>query len=526
MSPPAAHRAAARLVQDFLEASARAHPDKVALVCRPRRVTYGWLDAEANALARALRSGGVGRGDRVVLFADNTVELVVALFAAYKAGAVPIVANPLTRAEKLAWYLRDSRATALVTELNHAAVVREAAPRSAHLKRVVVAGDGDVAGLGELGPLVVRWSDAVAEGRKTPGPPPCETLDVDLATIIYTSGSTGEPKGVMLTHQNMQAAALSISTLLGLHEGDVVLSALPLAFNYGLYQVLLTFRAGGCLVLERSFAYPQQVLHALQEERVTGFPGVPTMFALLGEQKNLGDFDLSSVRFVTNTAAALTERHVATLERAFPKARIFSMYGLTECKRCTYLPPEDLHRKPGSVGLAIPNTELWLVDEQDRRLGPNQVGQLVIRGATVMKGYWEKPKETAERLRPGPVPGELVLYTGDLCRLDDEGYLTFVGRMDDIIKSRGEKVAPVEVERALMSVPGVREVIVSGVPDPILGQAVKAWVALEPGSPHTEKSLQREVAKRLESFMVPKYVELRAELPKTAMGKLTRQGLS
>lgn len=523
MRPPSTHWPATRLVQDFLEDGARRHPDKVALVCRPRRVSYGWLDEEANALAHALRAGGVVRGDRVVLYGDNTVELVVALFATYKAGAVPIVANPLTRADKLAWYLADARATALVTERNHLPVVAEAAPRSTHLRCVVVAGDGT---LPALGAPVMAWAEAVAQGRKTPGPPPREALDVDLATIIYTSGSTGEPKGVMLTHQNMHAAALSIGTLLGLASDDVVLSALPLAFNYGLYQVLLTFRAGGCLVLERSFAFPQQVLQVMAQERVTGFPGVPTMFALLGEQKNLGDFDLSSVRFVTNTAAALTERHIATLERGFPKARIFSMYGLTECKRCTYLPPEDLHRKPGSVGIAIPNTELWLVDEHDRRLGPNQVGQLVIRGATVMKGYWDKPKETAERLRPGPLPGELVFYTGDLCRLDDEGYLTFVGRMDDIIKSRGEKVAPAEVERALMSVPGVREVIVSGVPDALLGQAVKAWVALDPGSTHTEKSLQREVARRLESFMVPKFIELRADLPKTAMGKLTRQGLN
>jgi acyl-coenzyme A synthetase/AMP-(fatty) acid ligase len=201
------------------------------------------------------------------------------------------------------------------------------------------------------------------------------------------------------------------------------------------------------------------------------------------------------------------------------------MYGLTECKRCTYLPPADVARKPTSVGIAIPNTELWIVDENDQRVGPDVVGQLVIRGATVMRGYWEKPEATAKKLRPGPLPGELVLYTGDYCRLDDEGYLYFVGRMDDIIKSRGEKVAPKEVENALMNVTGVKEAAVIGVPDEILGQAVKAFVVLEAGATLDERQLQRECQQRLENFMVPKFITLVPELPKTSTGKIKKTGL-
>ena len=213
------------------------------------------------------------------------------------------------------------------------------------------------------------------------------------------------------------------------------------------------------------------------------------------------------------------------LRELFPQARIYSMYGLTECKRCTYLPPEDIDRKPTSVGIAIPNTELWLVDEDGNRVGPNQVGQLVIRGATVMRGYWEKPEATAKKLKPGPLPGELVLYTGDYCRLDDEGYLYFVGRMDDIIKSRGEKVAPKEVENVLYNIPGVREAAVIGVPDDILGQAVKAFVVLEHGVALTTKDIQRECQAKLENFMVPKYVEIVADLPKTTTGKIKKTDL-
>jgi acyl-CoA synthetase (AMP-forming)/AMP-acid ligase II len=229
---------------------------------------------------------------------------------------------------------------------------------------------------------------------------------------------------------------------------------------------------------------------------------------------------------VTNTAAALPVKHILMLRDIFPQAQIFSMYGLTECKRCSYLPPEDLARKPTSVGIAIPNTELWVVDEHDRRLGPGEIGQLVVRGATVMRGYWGKPEETAKKLRPGPLPGEFVLYTGDLCKFDDEGYLYFVGRTDDIIKSRGEKVAPKEVENAIVSIEGVREAAVVGVEDPLLGQAVKAFVVLEEGASLSEKDVQRECQKRLENFMVPKHVAFVPELPKTDTGKVKKTGLA
>ncbi|MBL8935356.1 MAG: long-chain fatty acid--CoA ligase, partial [Archangium sp.] len=262
------------------------------------------------------------------------------------------------------------------------------------------------------------------------------------------------------------------------------------------------------------------------DEKVTGFPGVPTIYAVLAEMKQLKDFDLSAISFVTNTAAALPVKHITMLRDLFPQARIYSMYGLTECKRCTYLPPKDIDRKPTSVGLAIPDTELWIVDENDQKVGPNVVGQLVIRGATVMKGYWEKPQATAEKLKPGPVPGEFVLYTGDLCRLDEEGYLYFVGRSDDIIKSRGEKVAPKEVEGAIMNIPGVKEAAVVGVPDEILGQAVKAFVVLEQGVTMTEKDIMKECQKRLENFMVPKLVAFLDELPKTTTGKIKKTGLA
>ncbi|PBC19646.1 AMP-dependent synthetase [Mesorhizobium sp. WSM4311] len=510
------------LLHDYLAHSAGRLGDKVALVCGKQRVTYGELEARANAIATDLAASGVARGDRVMIFADNTVETVVSFWAVLKANAVVCIVNPLTKSDKLDYLLNDCLPAALITDAHLHSIFREPARSCPSLLRTIVSGSIDDDELSRL-PQAIRWDIAVAAGD---APPARRCIDIDLAAIIYTSGSTGEPKGVMLTHRNMMTACASIASYLELAEDEVILNVLPLAFDYGLYQMVMAFRTGARLVLERSFAFPAQVLGLIRQEGVTGFPGVPTIFAALSELKSLKDQDFSSIRYVTNTAAALPLKHILMLRELFSSARIYSMYGLTECKRCTYLPPEDLARKPLSVGIAIPNTEMWIVDEHDRRVGPGVVGQLVIRGATVMKGYWGKPEATARKLKPGPLPGEQVLYTGDYCRMDAEGYLYFVSRGDEIIKSRGEKVAPKEVENVLMDIPGVREAAVIGVPDELLGQAVKAFVVMENGRTIGEKQLQMECQKRLENFMVPKSIVVVASLPMTDTGKLKKTALS
>jgi acyl-CoA synthetase (AMP-forming)/AMP-acid ligase II len=367
---------AAPLLHDYLSHSARRLGDKVALVCTKRRVTYRDLEERSNALAHALIKSGVARGDRVIVFADNTVEAVVSFWAALKASAVASIVNPATKADKLQFLINDCRPAALITE----ARLRDtwfAPSRSHHVKRIIVAGERGDNNLRD--PRILSWDDALALGDRSA--PARKCIDIDLAAIIYTSGSTGDPKGVMLTHRNMLSAAASISGYLELREEDIILNVLPLSFDYGLYQMIMAFLRGARLVLERSFAFPAQTLRLMVEEGITGFPGVPTIFAILAEMKSLKDYDLSRLRFVTNTAAALPLKHIAALKEMFPHARIFSMYGLTECKRCTYLPPEDLERKPASVGIPIPNTEMWIVDENGCRVPPNTIGQLVIRGA-------------------------------------------------------------------------------------------------------------------------------------------------
>ena len=479
------------------------------------RVTYEELETMANRMANVLERHGVKRGDRVVLFLDNSVEAVAGVFATLKAGAVFSPVNPTTKADKLAYVLNNCRATAVVTHGRLLGTVAEAVQQAPSVAAVLVAGEEKPAVRGGVG-LSQAMQSAPAVSPANPG------IDIDLAMLIYTSGSTGFPKGVMMTHQNIVHAATSITTYLENTPQDIILSVLPMSFDYGLYQVLMSVKMGATVVLEKSFAFPNMVLQKLTQERVTGFPLVPTMAAILLQMKNLLPGSFPHLRYITNTAAALPPAHIQRLQELFPTTRIYSMYGLTECKRCTYLPPEQLKSRPGSVGRAIPNTEVYVVDDQGRRVGPGEVGELVIRGGHVMKGYWENPTATDRVLRPGPHPWEKVLYSGDLFKTDEEGFLYFVGRKDDIIKTRGEKVSPKEVENVLYAMPGVREAAVVGVPDPILGMAIKAVIVpAEPGA-IAEQDVLRHCAQHLEDFMVPKSVEFRSELPKTSTGKIRR----
>jgi acyl-CoA synthetase (AMP-forming)/AMP-acid ligase II len=329
----------------------------------------------------------------------------------------------------------------------------------------------------------------------------------------------------MLTHANMVAAATSITTYLENVEDDIILNVLPLSFDYGLYQVLMGIKVGATVVLERSFTYPHAVMSKVVEERVTGLPLVPTMSAIL-LQMDLAAYDLSHLRYVTNTGAALPTEHISGLREKLPHVRIFSMYGLTECKRVAYLPPEEIDRRPSSVGKAMPNVEVYVADDRGQPMGPGEVGELMVRGSNVMKGYWELPEETRRVLKPGRLPNETVLATGDLFRMDEEGYLYFVGRKDDIIKSRGEKVSPKEVENVLYRHPRIAEAAVVGVFDEILGQAVVAVIAPKDGCELAEKDVLRHCTKHLEDFMVPQSVHIRPALPKTPNGKIDKKNLA
>lgn len=506
-------------LQDLLLASSSRHPQRIALVSGSRRLSYGELAGQAAALAATLAASGVKAGDRVLLFAQNGVEFAVAFWAVLMAGGVACPIHPATPAAKFAWYLDDTQASALVADASTLGPAMAPALRSRSLLCTVLAGEVEAGAAAAL-PGCVTFAAAVAPRAASPLP---RSGRADLAALLYTSGSTGVPKGVMLGHANMLAAAAAIQAYLGYRENDVVLAALPMSFDYGLYQMILAFAAGARLLVEPSFQLLPQVVARMARERVTVFPGMPTVFALLAQFTRLASYDLSCVRLVTSTGAPLAAAQVRWLQAALPSAQLYSMYGLTECKRCSYLPPQDLARKPGSVGIPMPGLRFWVVDAQGRQLPADTVGELVVQGPTVMRGYWGDPAATSERLRPG-AQGP-VLHTGDLCRIDADGYLYVVGRMDDMIKSRGERVAPREIEEALLELPGVREAVVVGVPDAVQGQAIKAFVVPATGAAPSEGELRQALRGRIEPRLIPSRIEFRAALPLGPTGKADRAQL-
>ena len=460
----------------------------------------------------------------MAVYLDNSVESVVSVFAILKAGAVFLVVNPTTKGDKLTYILENCRAKGLIMPARKFRTMQEAIAGATHLERVWLTGSTQDEEFPPRRRLVALDPILEAsEGRDTPPPKKC--IDIDLAALIYTSGSTGRPKGVMLTHLNIISAATSITTYLENTPDDIIINLLPLSFDYGLYQVLMAFKVGGTIVLERSFTYPHTVIETIIREKVTGLPIVPTISAVL-LQLDLSPYKFPDLRYISNTAAALPTHHITRLRELFPHVRIYSMYGLTECKRVSYLPPEQIDIRPSSVGRGMPNEEVYIVDEKGQRVPPGVVGELVVRGSNVMKGYWELPVETEERLKPGPFPGEKVLYTGDLFRMDEEGYLYFFGRKDDIIKTRGEKVSPKEVEDVIYSLPGIAEAAVIGVTDEVLGQAIRAVVTLREGAHLTEQDVLRHCAERLENFMVPQSVAFVASMPKTGSGKINKRAVA
>ena len=510
------------LVQRFLEQSARKSPDKIALVVGENRLTYATIDEHSNRIASYLRSLGVNRQDRVAIFLDNSAESVIALFGVLKADAIFLMLSPTLKTQKLLYILNDCGIDTIITHSNKNKVVMEAASQSKTLRHIIWVDREKTEYMADDRIGHHNFAEALAATSPSSTVLSSRNIDIDLASVIYTSGSTGNPKGVMLTHLNIVSAATSITTYLENREDDIIMSTLPLSFDYGLYQVLMAFKFGGTVVLERSFTYPYQIINKMIQERVTGFPGVPTIFAIFFGLKNLDKIDFSNLRYITNTAAALPPTHIEKLRNIFPHVKIFSMYGLTECKRVSYLPPDEIDRHPTSVGKGMPNEEVLVVDEAGNQVQPGVVGELVVRGSNVMPGYWGLPEETARVLKPGKYPGERMLYSGDLFKTDEEGYLYFVGRKDDMIKSKGERISPKEIEQCLCAIESVAEAAVIGVPDEILGQAIVAYVRCHDGREISEKQALKYCHSHLEDFAVPKFIRFISSFPKTSSDKIDK----
>lgn len=517
------------LVHDWLRRAARQAPQKTALIHRGTRWSYADLDSCSERCAEALIDLGMRRQDRVAILTGNRPETVIGLYGTLKAGGIFVVLEGGTKARRLRYILENSGARILIARANQASTVKEALEGiSGDFRIIWVDAGNDVAE--QVDAPCLTWDSIFSpETGGNGGAPPARDkfprcIDVDLAALIYTSATTGNPKGVMCTHHNMISAARSIIQYVGNREDDIILDALPLSFDYGLYQVIMAVMFGGTVVLEQSFMYLHDILKCMVEEKVTGFPIVPTMVAMLLKLRDLAGYDLTRLRYLTNTGAALPVQHIRALRQLLPHVRIFSMFGLTECKRVGYLDPDELERRPGSVGRAMPNCEVFVVDENGNDVGPGEVGELIVRGANVMQGYWNDAEMTARVYHPGAYPAARWLYSGDYFRRDAEGFLYFLGRKDDMIKTRGERVSPKEVENVICELEEVAEAAVVGVPDEILGQAIKVFV-VGSGNALTEKDILRHCLNRLEFFMIPKHIEFVASLPRTAHGKVNKREL-
>lgn len=519
------------LVNEFLEHTAAKTPNKEALIFQQQRLTYLELDNFANALGNALIELGLQKPDspgerlllgqtlryrpRVAIYLENSVEAVIAIFGILKAGGIFVLINPQIKARKLAYILNDCQVRFLITDSK---VDLDFQDIHADIEVISIdsqAGDRHLA-------THLFW-DLVDQSSSVP--PQNSSIETDLCSLIYTSGSTGKPKGVMLTHLNMVAAANSITEYLENTCADIILNCLPLSFDYGLYNLLMPFKFGGTVVLEKSFVYPFQLIGLVNKEQVTGLPLVPTIISIFLQVKNLGKYNFSSLRYITSTGQAFPPSHLLRLKELLPQTSIYSMYGLTECKRVLYLPPAQIENRPTSVGKAMPNVEVYLADENGIRIDqPDTVGELMVRGSNVMQGYWNLAEETNQVLHID-AQGNRILRTRDLFKTDWDGYFYFVARTDDLIKTGGEQVSPKEIEDILGELVGVSQVAVFGVDHEFLGQAIKVAVTLASGSILTAADILAYCSAHLEKHMIPKYIEIRQELPKTLTGKINRQEL-
>ncbi|MCC7400730.1 MAG: AMP-binding protein [Chitinophagaceae bacterium] len=511
-----------RLLGEALLNSARNHPTKTAIIVKGESYSYIHLKTKAENLAHHLIKSGVKKGDRVAIYLENSWSSVVSIYGITLAGAVFLVINPQTKSDKLKFILNDSSAKILITTALLKKEFLTAAEETPGLLEIIITGDPAMMN-SALKHRVVDFENATSKiisGIVMPN-----VIPNDLAALIYTSGSTGFPKGVMMTHQSMVFASWSLIQYLRLTEHDRIMLLLPLAFDYGLYQLLMAITTGGTLIIEQSFIFITSILENMQKHKPTVFPGVPTIYAMLIAYAKNNNTSFDYIEKVTNTAAALPAEFTPDLKNIFPNALIFRMYGLTECKRVCYLEPELIDIKPESVGKAIPGTEVFLLSPGGEPVAPGEPGILHIRGPHVMLGYLNREDLSNEMLKPGKLPGERILCSNDWFKMDEEGFLYFLGRNDDIIKTRGEKVSPIEIENVIYAIDGVREAVVFGTPDKVMGESIVAFVTLKDGSTLNEKIIHRTCMAHLESFMVPGKIILIHEMPKSSNGKIDKKEL-
>ncbi len=518
------------LLHHLITQAALRNPQAPALSAGEHTLDYATLEEQVRRTAAGLRALGLARGERVAVYLDKRPETVIALFACSAAGGVFVPVNPVLKAAQVGYILNDCQVRVLITSPERLAALGDTLGECHDLRQVVLTGPAtpppaltgvtlhDWAALGDAPP---------AAGHRC--------IDSDMAAILYTSGSTGRPKGVVLSHRNMVTGARSVAQYLENHPGDTLLAALPLSFDAGFSQLSTAFHAGARVVL-LNYLMPRDVLKAVVRERVTGLTAVPPLWIQLAQldwPESVGEH----LRYIANTGGRMPLDTLQRLRGALPRTRPFLMYGLTEAFRATYLPPEQIDHRPDSIGKAIPNAEVMVLREDGSPCAPHEPGELVQRGALVAMGYWNDPEKTAERFRPLPAraPGrehglvlpEIAVFSGDTVRMDEEGYLYFIGRRDEMIKTSGYRVSPTEVEEILYATQLVGECCAFGLPHDTLGQVIAVIATPRPGSELDADTLLGECRRCMPAYMVPVRIDItQGPLPRNPNGKLDRKQLA
>ncbi len=510
------------LTHHMLRRSAQSRPEHTALVCGSSRLSYAQLDSTVRSLASSLHNTGLMRGQRLAILLEPSIEQTVSIIAANAAQAVFVPIHHSLKPDQITHICSDCQVTALMTTKKRWQELQNHVDLLPSLRFIVLIDDH----FEDINSPIPAYSYQRFSSLASPEPVQDRVIDKDLAGILYTSGSTGKPKGVMLSHANIIAGAEIVSDYLAITEHERILAVLPFSFDAGLNQLTSALLRGATLVISQ-FRFARDVIAELKREHITGLAGVPPFWNLFVQPSSgLSKADLPDLRYITNTGGAMPQSTLALLRSGLPDVQVFLMYGLTEAFRSTYLPPEQLDHRPTSMGKAIPNTEILVLREDGSLCGPGEIGELVHHGPTVSLGYWGQEELTSRVLRPHPFspPGAnnaiKVCYSGDLVQTDDDGYLYFVGRRDNLIKSSGFRISPTEVEASLCQHPGVREAAVVGIPDELLGQSIKAFVVAVDGASLLGEDIIATASQTMPRYMVPKTIEILDQLPKTSSGKV------
>jgi amino acid adenylation domain-containing protein len=504
-----------RSIPEFLCDIADRLPDKLAIVSDERSLTFAQLYDEALATAECLRGIGVEAGDRVGICMEKTLDQVSVILGVLCANAVVVPILPRLKQPNIRHIIENSGMVALVTD-------------SERVDEVVEFGDLTRLIIGH-GQLEHSWPNLPYMRRFIRPQMFYDRISKDNAAIIYSSGSTGRPKGILISHRNLADGADIVAQYLGTNEDDRIGCVLSFNFDYGMNQVWQTLRKGATLYLH-NLSLPNDLFAMLAAEEITALPVMPVIITKMFDKRlklATGMLDFSSLRYVCSTGGRLSDDMLRDLKTTFPGAKIYSMFGLTEAFRSTYLDPSKIDSHPTSIGKAIPDCQVFVMDENGDECPPNTVGELVHRGATVTKGYWRDPESTAKVFRSHPrFPGETLVFSGDKARKDEEGYLYFVARSDEMIKTKGFRVSPTEVESEVIRHPEVVDAIAFAVPNIAIGEDVACAYTTVSRQPVAEQILKQYLKANLPSHMVPAYLIHFDSFPITGnAGKLDRKSI-